>query len=130
MNRTDFAFNQVTLYAILGAVFKSHPTIHEVLSFMSLMLLSPHILIRMRPFSFISLISLCVPIITLFVDYHMWMFGGGNANYVYFMGVATMVFVSTIPVDFLTASIKHLKAAKLGSSNSMNSNDDITSSDE
>ena len=67
----------------------------------------------MRTASVISLVSMIVPLGALFVDYWLWLAGTGNANYLFFMDLTFMVFGFTIIVDFTTASMKHMKAAKL-----------------
>lgn len=110
MYLNDFQF---ALEASIWSLCKPHPTCHEIFLSTSFFLLSPHSIVRMRPVSFLSLISMSVPLLVLFIDYWLWLAGVGNANYLFFMGLTFMVFAFTIVIDFAAASVKHTKAANL-----------------
>lgn len=103
----------ITIQSMFWALTKPHPSCDEILLHMAYFMLSPQGIIRMRSVSLISLLSLAVPLSLIFVDYKLWMTGNGNANYIYFMSLTTMVFLFTILMDFVEANVKHVKATSL-----------------
>jgi phosphatidylinositol glycan class U len=68
----------------------------------------------MNTVSFIALSSIAVPVSLYILDYGLWLeTGSGNANYIFFQCLAYNVFVATIFLDFLGATLQRDKALRL-----------------
>mmetsp|Transcript_9569 Transcript_9569/g.14377 ORF Transcript_9569/g.14377 Transcript_9569/m.14377 type:complete len:133 (-) Transcript_9569:236-634(-) len=99
---------------MMWALLKPSPNCHEVFFVLPLFLLSPCAVIRMRQFSIICALSTIVPISLLCLDYWQWLIPGtGNANYIFFQSLATMVLIFAILIDFIAGNVKHIKSARL-----------------
>ena len=101
-------------FPLLWAVFRPTTTVHNLTLGLLLEMLNPRTIARMRNSSLISLFALPVPIL-LFITFHrMWLVtGNGNPNYIYFQCFAYGLFVSTITLDFVSASVKRDKVVRM-----------------
>lgn len=113
---------------MMWALLRPCPNCHEVFFVLPLFLLSPFAVIRMRQFSVICFISSIVPISLLCLDYWQWLIPGtGNANYIFFQSLSTMVLLFAVLIDFIAANVKHIKSVRLTKAASSIPCDKITS---
>ena len=101
-------------FQLLWAIFRPTTTIHTLTLGLLLAMLNPRTIARMRSASLISLFALPVPIL-LFITFHrMWLvMGNGNPNYIFFQCFAYGLFVSTITLDFISATVKRDKVLRM-----------------
>eukprot|EP00985_Skeletonema_marinoi_P025667 scaffold19079_cov96-Skeletonema_marinoi.AAC.1 len=101
-------------FQLLWAVFRPTTTIHTLTLGLLLAMLNPRTIARMRNASLISLFAVPVPIL-LFITFHrMWLVtGNGNPNYIFFQCFAYGLFVSTITLDFISATVKRDKVLRM-----------------
>mmetsp|Transcript_7925 Transcript_7925/g.13118 ORF Transcript_7925/g.13118 Transcript_7925/m.13118 type:complete len:610 (-) Transcript_7925:970-2799(-) len=101
-------------FQLLWAIFRPTATIHTLTLGLLLAMLNPRTIARMRNASLISLFALPVPVL-LFITFHrMWLvMGNGNPNYIFFQCFAYGLFVSTITLDFITATVKRDKVLRM-----------------
>jgi len=101
-------------FPLLWAIFRPTTTIHTLALGLLLAMLNPRTIARMRNSSLVSLFALPVPIL-LFITFHrMWLVtGNGNPNYIFFQCFAYGLFVSTITLDFISATVKRDKVLRM-----------------
>ena len=101
-------------FPLLWSVFRPTTTVHNLTLGLLLAMLNPRTIVRMRNSSLISLFALPGPVL-LFITFHrMWLVtGNGNPNYNYFQCFAYGLFVSTITLDFISASVKRDKVLRM-----------------
>ena len=113
-------------FPLLWSVFRPTTTVHNLTLGLLLAMLNPRTIVRMRNSSLISLFALPVPVL-LFITFHrMWLVtGNGNPNYIYFQCFAYGLFVSTITLDFISASVKRDKVLRMAEKGDFNVKDEV-----
>jgi phosphatidylinositol glycan class U len=116
----------VATFPLLWSVFRPTTTVHNLTLGLLLAMLNPRTIVRMRNSSLISLFALPVPVL-LFITFHrMWLVtGNGNPNYIYFQCFAYGLFVSTITLDFISASVKRDKVLRMAEKGDFNVKDEV-----
>jgi len=101
-------------FPLLWAIFRPTTTAHTLTLGLLLAMLNPRTIARMRNSSLVSLFAIPVPIL-LFITFHrMWLVtGNGNPNYIFFQCFAYGLFVSTITLDFISATVRRDKVLRM-----------------
>lgn len=109
-----YPFVLVTMFAFVWIFYRTVITVPDISFALSVLVLSPKSLSRVRILTLISLLALPVPIVMYTFDYWLWLEpGSGNPNYMFFMGMAFETFFALIFLDFLMASLKRDKALRV-----------------
>lgn len=104
----------MVLFLMLWCIFAPIQTLYETNFIFCFLILCPKSLARMEKIAFFALCSLCVPLILNIVDQWMWLeTNTGNANYLFFQGLAWNVFLSIILAQFCSATLQRDKALRL-----------------
>lgn len=102
------------MFAFVWIFYRTVITVPDISFALSVLVLSPKSLSRVRILTLISLLALPVPIVMYTYDYWLWLEpGSGNPNYMFFMGMAFETFFALIFLDFLMASLKRDKALRV-----------------
>ncbi len=109
-----YVFTQVVLFWWLFTVFRPVTTLHDLNVGLCLILLCPQSVLRMGKASVVALCALAVPVSLYVLDCWLWLeTGSGNANYIFFQGMAYQVFVVILFLDFAGSSLRRDKALRL-----------------
>ena len=103
---------------LLRTILNPEPTVQDMILGLAMVTLAPRSLARMNLASIFSLVALPVPIVIYAVDY--WLFletGSGNANYMFFQGLAYNLFASVICIDFISSTMKRDKSLRVTEKN-------------
>ena len=105
---------KMVLFLMLWCIFAPIQTLYETNFIFCFLILCPKSLARMEKIAFFALCSLFVPLILNIVDQWMWLeTNTGNANYLFFQGLAWNVFLSIILAQFCSATLQRDKALRL-----------------